>query len=324
MLLQVHDGIRQTRVDKYWITDANVDPLHTFDSTDNPVAVHGDGPYLPRWQVSPFVLMNIVNENLVGGQSPLSNLRKASIESKAAVMGGFHSAPAGNISGPSRMTSFFAKLLMMGEGKEAEYPGDPDSHICIPIFDSLYGTNRTVVGVVESSIYWRWHLRNILPDDHEGLCVVIDDCDGSFTYHVHGSSARAVGFGDQHDRRFSGYRVDGVLHYQRINDGTMNGVDFHEISCPYTFHVYPFIADYDQYKTQGPLVISLSVAAVFLFTIGMFLVYDRLVERRQKVVLAKATQSTAIVSSLFVSSKHLSGLHVTFKRHHSFTVLSLA
>lgn len=38
---------------------------------------------------------------------------------------------------------------------------------------------------------------------------------------------------------------------------------------------------------------------VFLVTIATFLLYDRLVERRQLIVLEKAAQSTAIVTSLF-------------------------
>jgi hypothetical protein len=38
---------------------------------------------------------------------------------------------------------------------------------------------------------------------------------------------------------------------------------------------------------------------VIVFTIFMFLLYDRLVEKRQRIVLSKAAQSTAIVSSLF-------------------------
>jgi class 3 adenylate cyclase len=38
---------------------------------------------------------------------------------------------------------------------------------------------------------------------------------------------------------------------------------------------------------------------VFFVTIVTFLLYDRLVERRQRIVIEKAAQSTAIVSSLF-------------------------
>jgi class 3 adenylate cyclase len=44
---------------------------------------------------------------------------------------------------------------------------------------------------------------------------------------------------------------------------------------------------------------AVTVVIVFLFTIMMFLIYDRLVERRQTMVLNKAVQSSAIVSSLF-------------------------
>lgn len=38
---------------------------------------------------------------------------------------------------------------------------------------------------------------------------------------------------------------------------------------------------------------------VIAFNIFMFVLYDRLVEKRQRIVLSKAAQSTAIVSSLF-------------------------
>lgn len=69
--------------------------------------------------------------------------------------------------------------------------------------------------------------------------------------------------------------------------------------CQYKIHVYPSEKFYKDYRTETPLVITFAIVAVFLFTTFMFLVYDRLVERRQKLVLQKATQSTAIVTSLF-------------------------
>ena len=322
--LGLNEFVDQTSVERSWLTNAAVDPLHTFDEKGNPMVSRSAGPFLPRWQTSPVLPMSLVNENLFEKQI-VSEILNTSIVGQAAIVGGFHSAPAGSIEHSDPTTSFFATLLSMWKGIEVEYPGDPISHIIIPIFDVLNGSDRKVVGLVKSTIYWRWFLSNILPKNHKGKTVVIENaCDGSFTYRINGPEALAIGFGDQHDRRFSGYRVDGILNKDRIDDGTRNGVEFDKNSCPYTFHIYPSQEDYDEYVTPEPLVISLSVAAVFLFTIGMFLVYDRLVERRQKVVLAKATQSTAIVSSLFVSTKHLSGLHVTFKRHHSFTVFPLA
>ena len=70
-------------------------------------------------------------------------------------------------------------------------------------------------------------------------------------------------------------------------------------TCCYDIHVYPTMEFYNMYNTSTPLVITFSIVGVFIVTVFMFLFYDRLVERRQKIVLAKATQSTAIVSSFF-------------------------
>jgi len=79
----------------------------------------------------------------------------------------------------------------------------------------------------------------------------------------------------------------------------MYGIPLNQEGCPYFFHVYPTQEYSSYYLTKNPMLISITVAAVFLFTIIMFFLYDRLVERRQRLVLAKATQSTAIVASLF-------------------------
>ncbi len=293
--------IHPSQMDKAWLTDGVVDPLHTFDAKGNPIRSQRNGPFLPRWQTSPVLPTNIVNENLFENEV-FTQLTKNCVASKSAILGGFHTAPTGSISHPDRITTFFATLLSMSTHQEEEYPGDPDSHMAIPIFDTLNGTDRKVVGVVESAIYWRFFLHNILPKNDFGITVVIEnECDGSFSYHLDGPEARAIGFGNRHNKKFSEYEVSGFLNQTLIEDGTIDGLPFHEESCPYTFHVYPNQEYQDHFITNEPLVISLSVAAVFAFTIGMFLVYDRLVERRQRLVLAKATQSTAIISSLFVS-----------------------
>jgi Adenylate and Guanylate cyclase catalytic domain len=51
--------------------------------------------------------------------------------------------------------------------------------------------------------------------------------------------------------------------------------------------------------SNQPTILTAAVAAVFIFTIMMFFVYNRLVEKRQKSLLTKAAESTAIVSSMF-------------------------
>lgn len=47
------------------------------------------------------------------------------------------------------------------------------------------------------------------------------------------------------------------------------------------------------------MILTLGAAAIFVFTALMFVLYDRLVERRQRLVMSTAKTSTAIVSSLF-------------------------
>jgi Adenylate and Guanylate cyclase catalytic domain len=51
--------------------------------------------------------------------------------------------------------------------------------------------------------------------------------------------------------------------------------------------------------SSTPRFVTLAVALVLSFTVVMFLVFNQLVERRQQIILNKATDSTAIVSTLF-------------------------
>jgi class 3 adenylate cyclase len=62
------------------------------------------------------------------------------------------------------------------------------------------------------------------------------------------------------------------------------------------FHVKTFS---DHIITNTPILVTFAVAIVFLSSIGLFLLYSHLVDKRQQLVLNKAAQSTAIVSSMF-------------------------
>ena len=287
--------------DKGWLTTALVDPLHTFDSLGSPSLSLAEGPYLPRWQCSPVLLRSLVNENILE-DIRVSQSATECIATKSAVLGRFVTAPPGSTSHPNPITSFYATVLSINEGKQVEYSGDPMSNFIMPIFDRLEETDREVVGVLQSTINWRSYLRNILPNSNNGIHVVVENpCDESFTYILKRSEAYAVGFGDQHDPAFDEYEVNGAFQADVIEDGTIGGVPLNQEGCPYYFHVYPTQEEENAHVTMTPVIISVSVAAVFLFTICMFFFYDYLVERRQRLLLAKATQSTAIVSSLFVS-----------------------
>ena len=107
-----------------------------------------------------------------------------------------------------------------------------------------------------------------------------------------------IGYGDHHDPRFDEWERRGDFTSLKLVDGTITGVHV-DPTCLYHIHLYPTQKFRNIFYTSLPLKITVSITAVFLFTIFMFLVYDRLVERRQKVVATKASQTAAIVSSLF-------------------------
>lgn len=190
----------------------------------------------------------------------------------------------------------------MWDGKKVDYLGDPMSYLFIPVFDKLSGTDREVVALLISTINWKDYMRNVLPGTVKAITVVMQNaCQGNFTYELRGDDVYVVGFGDKHERAFDSFDVVGRFLTDKIDDGTTTGIPLNQEGCPYTFHVYPTQQELDNHLTNDPLIVSLSVAAVFLFTLLMFFFYNHLVERRQRLVVAKATQSTAIVSSLFVS-----------------------
>ena len=89
------------------------------------------------------------------------------------------------------------------------------------------------------------------------------------------------------------------LESGKTADGTKTGLGFVDRGCFYSLAIYPSQVFADDFQTATPWILVSAVAGVLLFAIAMFFVYDRLVERRQTLVLRKAVQSTAIVSSLF-------------------------
>jgi len=305
---------------KSFLTKNDVDPLHTFNDAGQPLLSNSTGPFfVPRWQTFPVLETSMVNENLLEN-SKMAKVVMASIESRSAVMSGFHFAPSGNSTDPNATTAFFATLESMDAGEHVEYLADPMSHMAFPIFDSLNDTGRgEVVGVLLATIHWQQYLRDVLHENENGYQVVIENgCDlmghNLFTYHVEGAVVKEVERGDRHDRYFSHYRVDGSISSKvKIEDGTPEGISYGEDSCPYMFQVYPTRFNYDTYMTGLPVGLCLSVALVFGISIGLFLCYCILVERRQRILLAKATQSTAIVSSLFVSAMNWGCKHCAKK-----------
>jgi len=72
-----------------------------------------------------------------------------------------------------------------------------------------------------------------------------------------------------------------------------------QFMCSYSVHLYPTQHMKDEYTSNLPIIYTTAVIFTFIFTVGVFILYDILVERRQRLVMEKAVQSSAVVSSLF-------------------------
>jgi hypothetical protein len=261
---------------------------------DGPLVDQGSGPYFPLWQESPHFGRDMTNYN-VAYYPKYAAYAKKSVETGKMTMGGLDTAMPGNIHDPDLTTSFFALLLSFAADKPVDYLGDPMSSVFVPVFDSFDKTKKPTA-LIFSVFSWATYFEGLLPENTLGVVVVLENtCDGPFTYKVVGEEAEYMGQGDLHDPKFDG------MEREVENDilEASLGIGIHQDICSYSLRVYPSQELYDEYHTSLPIIIAFVVALVFAITAGVFLLYSHRVERRQRIVLKQAMESTAIVSSLF-------------------------
>jgi class 3 adenylate cyclase len=154
-------------------------------------------------------------------------------------------------------------------------------------------------------LFWRELLRNVLPSGSVGIMVVVgNDCNQSFSYRINGPTPVYMGFGDLHEVAYDKMGVYSTFKQTDSNVSgtkTYSGIRLNEDFCPYWIKAYPSKSMEDLYTTNSPMIFTIAIVFIFLFTTVTFLVYDFLVERRQQKVMRAAVQTSAIVSSLFPS-----------------------
>mmetsp|Transcript_17377 Transcript_17377/g.40393 ORF Transcript_17377/g.40393 Transcript_17377/m.40393 type:complete len:595 (-) Transcript_17377:3215-4999(-) len=174
-----------------------------------------------------------------------------------------------------------------------EYHDDAFTIGTVPVFREI-GPGQEPAAVLLIMVYWKTYFFNLLPPGANGVIVVLqNDCDQKYSYQVDGSTATFLGKSDLHDSKYdylgTGTSVESILGNQEWNtDG-----------CHYSIRAFPSQDLEDSYKTNKPWIYAVALAALFLFTSAVFVVFAYVVERRQKLVLNSALQSGQLVSSLF-------------------------
>jgi hypothetical protein len=270
------------------------------------VALEGSGPYLFVWQMSPTVpVKSVLNFNVmthpaaIGSYMDVLNTGQA-VKDSAANLNHENYGDTG---------AFMKLLISMSQYRESLdlFLGDPTISLGYPVFDSFDHETRIVVGLIASNLFWRLYFEDVLPPNARGIvCVLENTHNQTFTYRVDGSDTTYLGFGDFHDTKYDhlAMSVDVTAYIQKkasIQTRSYTSVDLNGDYCGYTLSVYPSQDTEDEFVNSSPIIFTVVIACIFLFTSMVCILYDYLVARRQRIVMDRAVASSAIVSSLFPS-----------------------
>ncbi|KAG7342014.1 family 3 adenylate cyclase [Nitzschia inconspicua] len=185
-----------------------------------------------------------------------------------------------------------------------------DGHIVIdPIFDDFH-EDAEVVGFMLATLNWDRIFDNVLFDSVAPVMVEIHaNCSAGFSYLLTGEGPTFLGPGiNWHGKKFDSLTVSkGILTPMESREGYPPVVHshrptdaYHNLShCTYSMNTYPTVEFEQSYHTTQPIWFTTMIASIFLCTAMVFLVYDILVQKRQKKLMSSAKRSNAIVSSLF-------------------------
>eukprot|EP00980_Cylindrotheca_fusiformis_P023107 scaffold10127_cov103-Cylindrotheca_fusiformis.AAC.2 len=172
----------------------------------------------------------------------------------------------------------------------------PGAIIQYPVLSPDPG-NRSVVAILSMITQWDSFILPNMPPDADGLIVVVSNsCQKEFTFALTDVDVIHLGDGDLHQAEYESLKRE---FYFTPKSSPISGIGFSEDYCPYKVSVYPSAKMEEKFETEEPAVFAGVVAGIFLFTLVVFLIYDILVERRQRYLAETASKSNAIVSALF-------------------------
>ena len=288
--------------------------------------------YLPLWQTSAVIPdASIYNFDMLS-QPELAAALNAVLETGNAVLGGtFTPRPLDDttsgddepVSNDDGLDDVLQSILRRSDAVN-ELSGEPAVVLLYPIFDSYSQTTSQLVGVLLATVNWSEYLTNAISVNvqEELVCVVENTVGQAFTYAVSAAGVTYLGEGDRRedapkegDRREDAPKegeADEILEETRNffdllrEPATVHNSKhrtFEKESAQYTIKVSPkqgsSSGDGSCDSEYDALTAAVLCASLFFCTFLLFVAYDCLVERRQNIVMKKATQTSAIVSSLF-------------------------
>ena len=155
-------------------------------------------------------------------------------------------------------------------------PDEPVSDFYYPILDTTDAIviknpkAEALVAIFALTIYWRQMIENILPPTARGIYVVFSSpCNPTFTYQINGPDAVYIGRGDLHETEYDNMVVTANLidiTGTKNKDSFYSGLPIDEEWCPFTLRIYPSQLKENDYVSKDPMIFSIAVAGIFVFT----------------------------------------------------------
>jgi hypothetical protein len=277
-------------------------PNGAVDDNFGPVPP-GSGPYLPKWQTAPVVPSSVYAPyNWDGVHYPSLVKALPVVQGKQRVV----ISEVRNIADPNNPDSVTLAEINNEWVKdylsEDEDHTEPFSNIYYPVLDGAADavvltddrTSQTrkgkMVAVFTMTFFWRDLIEDILPQGSKGLVVVFDSaCNQTFTYQINCREVVYLGVGDRHDSKYDYLETSSSINDLR-GDRSSTGRPLDDSDeCKYKLRIYPSHAMESDFRTSNPVIFTSAAVVIFAFTSLIFIVYDCLVERRQKKIMKKGT-----------------------------------
>eukprot|EP00934_Nitzschia_sp_Nitz4_P006775 Nitzschia sp. Nitz4//scaffold127_size64804//37229//39533//NITZ4_006180-RA/size64804-augustus-gene-0.59-mRNA-1//-1//CDS//3329534762//6765//frame0 len=258
--------------------------------------VNEEGPYAIWWQFAPVLpTSSVVNYNTLSHPTRSRPIRALMENPQLLVTEAWDYADSRDPRTVGKKVAL-NMFLQHGGSNLTEYEYGPVSDLYVPVFDS-FEDDASLVAELTSYLYWQVYLEDVLSNEDSEIDVVLENtCNQSFTYQIYGADAAYMG---------QGIRVNSAYSHMEVMTGygpfksNVDPEDAADGECLYRLRIFPTESMERHYVTNQPRRFALTLAGMFLFTCSVFLLYDTLVERRQRLVLRSAQTSGAVVASLF-------------------------
>ncbi|CAB9506384.1 Receptor-type guanylate cyclase gcy [Seminavis robusta] len=193
------------------------------------------------------------------------------------------------------------------------YYSTPRAALYAPVYDSA--NEDSVVATVDLEFMWETFLADILDDYVEAIVVVAESsCSGrQYSFQVQGINASYMGAGNlaPDPKTFSAPSPVNSTYeaFRQIilpsSDADASANDTSsppQLPCQYRLSVYATEEFKASFMTHKPEIYRWIVLGIFLFAVGVFLVYDCIVDQQSNRVVESAKKTDALVSTLFPSS----------------------